>query len=85
MLKITLGKRILKSSKYTHHCKISWASPYDNSIIWDRICIDAVELFGLPGNRYVTDITENDMTWSFASDQDALLFKLKFSEAIVNT
>jgi hypothetical protein len=49
---------------------------------WDTLCGSAIELFGLPGGRYITDISEHSMTWSFRSEKDALLFKLKFSEAV---
>jgi hypothetical protein len=51
--------------------------------VWNEICADAVELFGLPGDRYITDISEKSMTWSFRSDQDAVLFRLKFAEALI--
>jgi hypothetical protein len=50
--------------------------------VWNEICADAVELFGLPGDRYMTQPNINDMTWYFRSEADALLFKLKFSEVI---
>ena len=35
-----------------------------------------VELFGLPGDRYVTDVSANDMTFWFRDANDALLFRL---------
>jgi hypothetical protein len=50
--------------------------------MWNVVAAEAMELFGLPGDRYITDIGEHSMTWSFRSEQDALLFKLKFSEAV---
>ena len=49
---------------------------------WDTLCAEAVELFGLPGDRYITDISEFSMTWSFRDDKDAVLFRLKFGEAV---
>ena len=49
---------------------------------WDTLCASAVELFGLPGDRYITDIGEFSMTWSFRKDKDAVLFRLKFGEAV---
>jgi hypothetical protein len=39
-----------------------------------------MEIFGLPGARYITDISEQSMTWSFCNPQDAVFFKLKFGE-----
>jgi hypothetical protein len=47
---------------------------------WDQLSISSLELFGLPGDRFITDISANEMTWFFKSEQDALIFKLKFSE-----
>jgi hypothetical protein len=37
-----------------------------------------VETFGLPGDRYVTDISTEHMTWFFRSDRDAVFMKLKY-------
>jgi hypothetical protein len=39
-----------------------------------------MEMFGLPGDRFVTDIAEDRMSWIFRNEQDAFIFKLKFSE-----
>jgi len=52
----------------------------DNIPHWDEVCIQAIELFGLPGERYITDISANSMDWIFKSQQDELLFRLKFSK-----
>lgn len=84
MPKLTSSEFTLKNPNYTHHCKISWQPPHDNIVYWNQVCIGAVDLFGLPGQRYLTETNESDMTWSFACSQDALLFKLKFSEAIIS-
>jgi len=68
----------LTDPEYTYSVKVVL---YHNDVLsWDRICTDAVELFGLPGERYITDLGGNSMDWIFRNPQDALLFKLKFSE-----
>jgi hypothetical protein len=41
-----------------------------------------MEIFGLPGGRYITEANVNDMTWWFCNEQDALLMTLKFSEVL---
>jgi hypothetical protein len=79
---ITYGEPILKDSKYQHHCAVAWADWTHNLRLWNVVAADAVELFGLPGDRYITDISEHHMTWSFQEPKDALLFKLKFGESI---
>jgi hypothetical protein len=49
---------------------------------WDKLSIYSIEQFGLPGDRYICDITADDMTWMFASEADELMFRLKFSEVV---
>jgi hypothetical protein len=72
----------LREPEYTYPVRVIL---YDNDDIpgWDEVCMQAIELFGLPGNRYITDISANSMDWIFRSSQDALLFKLKFSKVVV--
>jgi hypothetical protein len=55
---------------------------FDNDDIphWNEICIQTLELFGLPGNRYITGTSRDFMRFYFKEEHDALLFKLKFSE-----
>ena len=50
---------------------------------WDEICHYAIEHYGLPGTRYVTDISETRMVWSFRDPRDALMFKLRWSEVAI--
>lgn len=84
MTKLTViyGDSILQEPEYLYHCTIPWVDRKDPMYYWDTLCANAIELFGLPGNRYITDISEQSMTWSFRNEQDALLFKLKFAEAV---
>jgi hypothetical protein len=71
----------LKDNEYTYYCTIPWREG-DNNQGWDKICISAIELFGMPGKRYVTYINQHQMSWIFKSESDQLLFKLKFSESV---
>lgn len=82
MPKTIFADNILREPKYCHHCTIPWIDRKNPLYYWDTLCANAVDLFGLPGDRYITDISEHSMTWSFRTEQDALLFKLKFSEAV---
>ena len=72
----------MREPEYCHHCTVPWTDRRNPMFYWDDLCANAVELFGLPGDRYITDISERSMTWSFRSDQDAVLFRLKFSEVV---
>ena len=79
---IISGRPILREPEYMYHCTVPWTDRKNPMFYWDNLCASAVELFGLPGDRYITDISEKSMTWSFRSDQDAVLFRLKFAEAL---
>jgi hypothetical protein len=73
----------LHDPEYTHGVRVSLRTDNDNILRWDEVCHKAVELFGLPGERYITDIDSNFMDWIFKDSEDALLFKLKFSEVML--
>ena len=77
-----LERTILTDPKYVYHCTVPWTDRANPMYYWNNLCAEAVELFGLPGNRYITDISEHSMTWSFCSDRDAVLFRLKFGDAV---
>jgi len=81
-VKTILGKTILQDESYKYPVVVPWSSKTDTVSAWNLVCADAMEMFGLPGDRYITDANVNDMTWWFRSEQDALLMTLKFSEQI---
>ncbi len=58
--------------------------PWENqpNIWWNETCADIVEHFGLPGDRYTTEINENEMKFFFKDERDALLCKIMISEKI---
>ena len=66
--------------EFTHLVNLSWNITIGTVRSWNEICADGMELFGLPGHRYITHATEDSLTWLFRDPQDALLFRLKFSE-----
>ena len=53
-----------------------WAFDNDTQQMWNVTVADIVQQFGLPGDRYVTDVTIDAMTFWFRDHRDALLFKL---------
>jgi hypothetical protein len=72
----------LKEEKFKYPVVIPWSSKLDTVTAWNEICAQGMEMFGLPGHRYITDANVNDMTWWFKDEQDALLMTLKFSEVL---
>jgi hypothetical protein len=75
-----LDEHTLKSPEYQYPVTIRWGRGADTMDYWDNLSIYSIEHFGLPGDRYVTDISAEAMTWAFRSEHDALIFRLRFSE-----
>ena len=54
---------------------LHWARD-DYMELWNMRMAQVVELFGLPGDRYITEISSEEMTFWFRDPHDALLFRL---------
>ena len=70
----------MQDPKFAYPVTIRWGRGADTMEYWDQLSITSIEMFGLPGDRYITDISADDMTWFFRNEQEAFIFKLKFSE-----
>ena len=77
------GNITLRDDEYKYPVVIPWSATLDSVSAWNEICARGMEMFGLPGNKYVTEANVNDMTWYFRDPRDALLMTLKFSEHLV--
>jgi hypothetical protein len=72
----------LRDDAFNYPVVVPWSSKLDTVSAWNEICAQGMEMFGLPGDRYITDANVTDMTWWFRNPQDALIMALKFSEQI---
>jgi hypothetical protein len=81
-VKTISGKTILREDEYCYPVVIPWSSQLDTVSAWNEVCAQGMEMFGLPGGRYITEANVNNMTWWFRTEQDALLMTLKFSEQL---
>ena len=69
-----------RNPEYPHGWQLRWA--YNDEIeTWNFRVAHVVELFGLPGDRFVTEVTTHSMNFYFRNEQDALLFKLCHGQA----
>ena len=55
-----------------------WGPGAESETEWNAISVWCLETYGLPGDRYITDISTEFMTWFFKSEQDAVFMKLKY-------
>jgi hypothetical protein len=49
---------------------------------WNECCAQILEVFGLPGNRFVYKPYEDYMTFTFKTEQDAMLCRILLSESL---
>jgi hypothetical protein len=63
--------------------RIPWSREYDNAYKWNEVCARAIEMFGLPGDRFETHAHINHMDFVFKSNKDALMFAIEHNGIIV--
>lgn len=63
--------------------RIPWERNYDNEYKWNLVCARAIEMFGLPGDRFETHANVLYMDFIFKSNKDALLFAIEHNGQIV--
>jgi len=65
----------MTDKEYPYMIRVAWKNG-DTVSDWDEKCIWAIENFGLPGNKYITDLNEQYMDFLFKDSQDAVHFSL---------
>lgn len=63
-----------------HIVDVPWN--HQHNIWWSEICAQIIEHFGLPGDRYTSHPTEDNMSFIFKNNKDALMCRLLISENI---
>jgi len=71
----------LQDPKFLYGACIDWGYRMDTMEQWDDVAIWGIEIFGLPGERYLTEVNVNDMIWWFRTEQDRLMFVLRNGQA----
>ena len=59
---------------------VPWES--QSNTWWNETCAKILEHFGLPGDRYVTEITPDYMDFKFNEVNDALMCRILISDDI---
>lgn len=63
------------TDKFPYGVRISWRKG-DEISRWDKVCAECVETYGLPGDKYITTVYADYMTFFFKDQRDALWFRL---------
>jgi hypothetical protein len=60
--------------------RIPWHNQHEP--FWNELCSNVVEVFGLPGNRFVSRPTADYMDFTFKNQKDADLCRILLSESL---
>lgn len=64
-----------QDTKFKYNVRIAWM--YGDTVSnWNEKCATALELFGLPGDKFITHPTEEYMDFMFTDERDAIHFSL---------
>lgn len=59
---------------------VPWNS--QSTIWWNETCARIVDHFGLPGDKYTTEVSEDNMKFFFNDEREALLCKIMISDQL---
>jgi hypothetical protein len=60
--------------------KIDWEWEIRGGRPWNEVCTVIVEKFGLPGDKYTTELSNHYMIFNFNEPEDALMAKLTIGD-----
>lgn len=64
--------------------RIYWKRLSSDEVQWNEVCARAIEMFGLPGDRYATHAYINHMDFIFNSEKDAIMFSIEHNGRIIH-
>jgi hypothetical protein len=60
--------------------RVTWKS--QNNHWWNETCAQIIEHFGLPGDRYTTEVAADEMKFLFKDEREALLCRIMISDRL---
>ncbi len=71
-------KTVANSDGFFHRVRLQWKG--QSNYLWNEACADIVEVFGLPGDRFISSPQVEYMDFFFKSTRDAELCKILLSD-----
>jgi hypothetical protein len=66
---------------FNYHVRINW-NTQDGTVWWNETCAIVLEVFGLPGHRFMYRPYEDYMVFEFKTKKDEDLCRILLSERI---
>ena len=61
---------------------VPWNPKLNSTLLWNQVTASILEHFGLPGDKYTTEITEHYMNFQFQDDREGLMCQILVSDYI---
>lgn len=71
----------MNNDNFQHSVTINWTSE-QGTIWWNETCAMVLEVFGLPGDRYVYKPALDNMIFNFRKENDAVMCKIMLSDRL---
>lgn len=71
----------MNNDNFQHSVIINWTSE-QGTIWWNETCAMVLEVFGLPGDRYMYKPEIDNMTFTFRTENDAVMCKIMLSDRL---
>lgn len=49
---------------------------------WNETCANIIEVFGLPGDKYTTEVGPDEMIFYFKNEKDAFMCNILISDCV---
>lgn len=72
--------KVITANQFPHTVRIDWNN--QSVLWWNECCAMVLEVFGLPGDRFVYHPFEDYMEFHFKSEKDWQLCRILLSEKI---
>lgn len=69
----------MDKSQHPYIVDVDWSLAQAREDWWDLICIYAIEEFGLPGDRFITEATPENLRFYFRDSHDAMIMRLRWA------
>lgn len=69
------------NKSYPFPIKVNWTTDH-GTIWWNETCAMVLEVFGLPGDRFLYSPHMDYMIFQFATEKDALMCQLLLSDRL---
>ncbi len=69
------------TDEFSHHVQVNWHDDH-STIWWNETCALVLEVFGLPGHRYMYSPHVDYMVFKFKTKKDRQLCEILLSERL---